>query len=116
VGAVTSLERLRYGTRLGLRAIPEEVMATFATPFQALPHPRTQPIVDTNGQPVAIDLFDVDTWRARHWGVYSPEVATRSRGGLYRMPSCAGRTPSPPAGRLGASATLAPPLWPSRGA
>jgi hypothetical protein len=41
LGAVTSLERLVYGTRLALRTVPVEVMATFSSPFQALPHPKT---------------------------------------------------------------------------
>jgi pimeloyl-ACP methyl ester carboxylesterase len=77
LGAVTSLERLVYGTRLALRTVPVEVMTTFATPFQALPHPKTTPILDTRGQPVAIDIYDPQVWRAHHWGVYSPEVIAR---------------------------------------
>ena len=79
LGAVTSLERLVYGTRVGLRMIPEEVMATFVTPFEALPHPRTRPIIDEDGKPLAIDLYDVRTWRERRWGVFSPVVAGRIR-------------------------------------
>jgi hypothetical protein len=79
LGAVTSLERLVYGTRLALRTVPVEVMSTFATPFQALPHPKTTPILDTQGRPVAIDIYDPAQWRKHHWGVYSPEVEARVR-------------------------------------
>ena len=80
LGAVTSLERLVQGTRLALRTVPVEVMTTFATPFQALPHPKTQPILDTYGRPVAIDIYDPEVWRKHQWGVYSPEVVARVHG------------------------------------
>ncbi len=80
LGAATSLERLMYGTRLGLRTVPVEVMATFSTPYQALPHPLTQPIMDTAGKPVAVNIYDPVQWRQRKWGVYAPEVSERMRG------------------------------------
>ena len=82
LGAVTSLERLLYGTHLALRTVPVEVMATFATPFQTLPHPLVKPILDTRGQPVALDLYDQRTWRDRHWSVFSPEVIDRVRASM----------------------------------
>ena len=82
LGAVTSLERLVYGTRLGLRTVPVEVMTTFATPFQALPHPLVKSIIDVAGQPLDLDIYDPALWRDRHWGVYSPEVEARVRGSL----------------------------------
>lgn len=79
LGAVTSLERLAYGDRMAVRTVPVEVMATFATPFQALPHRLAQPILDSLGQPVDLDLFDPAVWRERKWSVYSPEVIARVR-------------------------------------
>jgi pimeloyl-ACP methyl ester carboxylesterase len=79
LGAVTSLERLLYGTRLAVRTVPVEVMATFDTPFTALPHPKTTPILDTEGHVVPIDIYDAAQWRQRHWGVYSPDVEQRVR-------------------------------------
>jgi pimeloyl-ACP methyl ester carboxylesterase len=82
LGAVTSFERLVYGTRLGLGTIPVEVMATFATPFQALPHPLVKPIIDTQGRTVDLNIYDDAVWRDRHWGVYSPEVMARVRGSM----------------------------------
>ena len=79
LGSVRSVERLLYGMRIGLRTIPVEVMASLATPFEALPHPDVRPIVDRNGKPVDIDIYDPATWQARHWSVYSPEVIARVR-------------------------------------
>ena len=79
LGAVTSLERLIYGTRMAVRTVPVEVMVTFSTPFSALPHPLTKPVLDTDGKPLDLDIYDVSVWKARHWGVFSPEVMTRMR-------------------------------------
>lgn len=82
LGAVTSLERLVYGLRIGLGTVPVEVMATFATPYQALPHPLVKPILDTRGRPVAMDIYDPAVWRRERWGVYAPEVVARVRESL----------------------------------
>ncbi|MEO6104096.1 MAG: hypothetical protein ABIP44_10715, partial [Pseudoxanthomonas sp.] len=79
LGAVSSLERLIYGMRVGFGTVPVEVMATFATPYQALPHPLTKPVLDTRGAPVAINIYDPAVWQREGWGVYSPEVMARVR-------------------------------------
>lgn len=77
LGSATSLYRLQHGMRIGLRTVPVEVLATFATPFQALPDVRSGAIVDVHGAPVALDVFDPQAWRERQWGAYSPEVIER---------------------------------------
>ena len=82
LGAVTSLERLNYGTRMALRTVPVEVMATFATPFQALPHPLVKSILDPLGKPIDLDIYDDAVWRRLHWSVYSPEVMQRVRASM----------------------------------
>lgn len=77
LGAVTSLERLQVGMRIALRLVPVEVLATFATPFVALPAADSGAIVDPDGNPVAIDLFDPDLWRQQRWSVFDPAVEAR---------------------------------------
>jgi len=79
LGSVTSLERLTYGDRMAVRTVPVEVMATFVTPFQALPHRLSDAILDPLGRPVELNLFDAAVWRDRKWSVYSPEVMARVR-------------------------------------
>jgi pimeloyl-ACP methyl ester carboxylesterase len=79
LGSATSLYRLQHGVRIGLRTVPVEVLTTFATPFEALPHPQSQAVVDVAGNPVSLDLFDADTWRKRNWGMWSPVVIQRVR-------------------------------------
>lgn len=77
LGAVTSLQRLLLGMRVAVRTVPVEVLATFATPFFALPAADSGAIVDTAGRPVDIDLFDPALWRAQRWSVFDPEVEAR---------------------------------------
>jgi pimeloyl-ACP methyl ester carboxylesterase len=79
LGSATSVYRLQHGMRLGLRTVPVEVLSSFATPFETLPHPRAQVIVDADGTTVPLDLYDPATWRERHWSVYGPEVMDRVR-------------------------------------
>ena len=77
LGASTSLERLIVGTKMAVRTVPVEVMATFSTPYQALPHPLEHPILDATGEPVHVDIYDPQVWRDRQWGVHDPEVIER---------------------------------------
>lgn len=77
LGAVTSLERLQQGFKIALRTVPVEVLTTFATPFETLPHPEAQVVFSPEGQPIAFDFYDPETWRSRRWSVFSPEVSAR---------------------------------------
>ena len=77
LGAVTSIERLQRGFKLALRTVPVEVLATFATPFESLPHPDAQVVYTPDGEPADFDLYDADAWRVRRWSVFSPEVEAR---------------------------------------
>jgi pimeloyl-ACP methyl ester carboxylesterase len=77
LGAVTSLERLQRGFKLTLRTVPVEVLATFATPYEALPHPDAKVVYTPDGKPVDFDIWNADAWRVRRWSVFSPEVEQR---------------------------------------
>lgn len=77
LGAVTSLERLQQGFKIALRTVPVEVLVTFATPFEALPHPEAQVVFSVEGQPITFDFYDPENWRKRRWSVFSPEVSDR---------------------------------------
>lgn len=79
LGSVTSVKRLFQGFRIALRTVPVEVMSTFLTPFETLPHPLVKSIIDRSGQALDIDIYNFKTWRDRHWSVYSPEVMERVR-------------------------------------
>ena len=79
LGALTSLERMIYGMRVGLRTVPAEVMSTFVTPYQSLPHPLVKAVLDGRGRPVDIDLYDPALWKRERWGIFAPEVEQRVR-------------------------------------
>jgi pimeloyl-ACP methyl ester carboxylesterase len=77
LGAVTSLERLQRGFKVALRTVPVEVLTTFATPFESLPHPAAKVVLTPDGKPVDFDYWDADAWRVRRWSVFSKEVEER---------------------------------------
>ncbi|MFY2762623.1 lipase/acyltransferase domain-containing protein [Arenimonas sp. MALMAid1274] len=77
LGAVTSLERLQQGFKIAWRTVPVEVLVTFATPFEALPHPDAQVVYSPEGQPIPFNIYDADAWRVRRWSVFSPDVEAR---------------------------------------
>lgn len=77
LGSVISLERLQKGVKIAFRTVPVEVLATFATPFETLPHPDVKFVHGLDGEPIDLDIYDVDTWRKHRWGIFSPEVEAR---------------------------------------
>ncbi len=77
LGAVQSIQRLMSGFRITVRTVPVEVIASFSTVYETLPHPASKTIVDNSGQPATLDWFDPQQWRANQWGVYSPEIVER---------------------------------------
>ena len=77
LGSVISLERLQKGVKIAFRTVPVEVLATFATPFETLPHPDAKVIYGPDGKLLDLNIYSVDTWRRHRWGVFSPEVEAR---------------------------------------
>ncbi len=66
------------GEEVGLRKIPQEVIASFSGAPQLMPHPALPWIVDTAGRPLDLDLFDLDTWRKLRWSLFDPNVVART--------------------------------------
>ena len=66
------------GEEVGLRRIPQEVIASFGSAPQLMPHPALPWIVDTAGRPLDFDLFDLETWRELRWSLYDPRVIERT--------------------------------------
>ena len=67
------------GEEVGLRRIPQEVIASFSGAPQLMPHPALPWIVDTTGRPLDLDLFDLETWRKLRWSLYDPRVIERTK-------------------------------------
>jgi hypothetical protein len=62
---------------MGLRTVPADIMAHFATPFETLPLPGTVALIDANGTPVPLDLYDIGLWEQNRWSVFSVETEAR---------------------------------------
>ena len=77
LGSVISIKRLYQGYDMGLRTVPSEMMAYFATPFETLPLPGAVAVLDANGTPVTIDLYDIRLWQQNRWSVFSETTEAR---------------------------------------
>jgi pimeloyl-ACP methyl ester carboxylesterase len=65
------------GEEMGLRHIPADVVATCPGAPQLMPHPALSWLVNLRGQPVAADVYDIETWRELGWSIFSPAVRSR---------------------------------------
>ncbi len=66
------------GEEMGLRKVPQEVVATCPGATQLLPHPAVPWLADARGRDVARDVFSVDTWRELGWCLFDPGVRERT--------------------------------------
>ncbi|MFQ5350698.1 MAG: esterase/lipase family protein [Thermoanaerobaculia bacterium] len=78
-----SLENLAWLTRgrryvavIGRRWTPEAI-ASIRAVFEDLPVYTRELFVDGSGEPLAVDLFDLDSWRRYGWSLLSPAVVRR---------------------------------------
>ncbi|NJD33198.1 MAG: hypothetical protein FIB04_15070 [Gammaproteobacteria bacterium] len=66
------------GEEIGLRKIPQEVVATCTGAPQLMPHPAIPWIVDLDGRNLPLPLFDIRTWQDLGWSIFSERVAERT--------------------------------------
>jgi pimeloyl-ACP methyl ester carboxylesterase len=78
LGTLQPVLSLLQGEQVGLRKIPREVIATWASGAQMMPHPALPWLLDASGRPLDYDLFDIGTWRSLGWSVFNPEIAERT--------------------------------------
>lgn len=77
LGSAQALQSLIEGRRLGIVKIPPEVLATMPSLYQLLPHGMLKPVFDPAGQPLDVDIYDVEVWRKNQWSIFDP--ASRAR-------------------------------------
>jgi len=88
MGSAGSLHGFLSGEPIGLRRIPPEVLATMPSGYQLFPHPLVTWLIDIDGHPLDIELFDPATWRRFGWSVFDPELQPR----LALLPAASGQT------------------------
>jgi len=80
LGSIGALHTLMRGFKIGLGVVPPDVVATFPSTYQALPHAINDWFLAMDGQPLARDQFSADKfWKPFQYAVYSDEVATSTR-------------------------------------
>lgn len=79
-GSVYAATRLMRGYPLGIISVEPEVLATFESAYQLLPHPARSWLVDVDGATVARDIYDPETWRDYRLSIFDPDVRARVAG------------------------------------
>jgi hypothetical protein len=77
LGSTSALQQLLSGGDFGINEIPPEVLLSFPSGYQLLPHPIVDSIIGSRGQVLERDIFDRDIWRALEWGPYEPALRQR---------------------------------------
>jgi len=79
LGSVKAVKTLMKGYSVGLRRMPPEVVATFPSTYQLLPHPINTWLVTAAGTELERDLFSAHFWRRFQLAIFDPTVQQRLR-------------------------------------
>lgn len=79
LGSAAAFRTLARGYKVLLGTIPIEVVATFPSTYQVLPHAINDWLVDMDGQPIDLDQFDVEFWRQNRFSIFNAKVRARVR-------------------------------------
>lgn len=77
LGSVEAVETLMRGYPVGLRSMPAEVVASFPSTYQLLPHPINTWLVTADGRELERDLFSREFWRRFEISIFDPAVQSR---------------------------------------
>ena len=77
LGSAAAFRTLARGYKLLLGTIPEEVVATFPSTYQVLPHAINDWLVTADGRPINRDQFDIVFWRRFEFSIFDPVVRER---------------------------------------
>lgn len=78
LGSMNAVDAFINGKKIGLSGLPPEVVATFPSAYQLLPHPISQWLLTIEGEmPEDLDQFDAETWQRFRFSVFDPKVEAR---------------------------------------
>lgn len=77
LGSVLSVYRFVHGLQFNVRTIPVEVLLTMPSIYQMLPHSLNNWLVDIEGNPISLDIFDAANWQKHGWAIYDPKIRER---------------------------------------
>ena len=76
LGSAGAVRTLARGYKVVLGTIPTEVVATFPSTYQLLPHAITNWLLTAEGKPLDRDQFDIDVWRRFELSVFCAGCAS----------------------------------------
>ena len=79
LGTIQPVLSLIRGEDIGLRNIPSEIVATTTGAPQLMLHPSTPWLLDSSGNIIDVDIFDIDTWRQLKWSIFDNRIRNRTR-------------------------------------
>lgn len=78
LGSIGALRTLIEGYRVGLNSIPPEIVLTFPSTYQVLPHALNNWFVTMDGRPLRRDQFDAGGfWKRFGFSIFNAEVRQR---------------------------------------
>ncbi len=76
-GSVLAADVLDKGMRVGFGTVAPEVVATFPSAYQVLPHALNTWLLDVNGEKAELDVYDYEFWRDHKLSIFHPDVRER---------------------------------------
>lgn len=76
-GSVFAVHSFLNGYRVALSRLLPEGVATMPAMYQFFPHPLSTWVTNTHGEPLKLDLFNVEVWRHFGWSVFDRQVQRR---------------------------------------
>ncbi len=77
LGSTSALQQILTGADFGINTIDPEVLLSFPSAYQLMPHPIVDPVLGISGAPLNRDIYDVTIWRALQWGPFDPAIEKR---------------------------------------
>lgn len=82
LGSAGAFRTLARGYKVLLGTIPIEVVATFPSTYQVLPHAINDWLATIDGESLDMDQFDTEFWRQFRFSIFDPDVEARIRSGF----------------------------------
>lgn len=77
LGSTSALQQILVGADFTVNDVAPEVLLSFPSAYQLLPHPIVDAVLGSNGQPLERDIYDIKVWRALGWGPFDSAVRER---------------------------------------
>ena len=77
LGSTSVLKAIINGYKIGLGKISPQLVSSWPSIYQLLPHPISEWLLTIDGKALDRDLFDVETWRGFQFSIFDPKVAKK---------------------------------------